>query len=181
MDNEQTKLDWENANLAVKLGIIRTIGWQDGQGHQEVDLKAAILYAAARIEELEKREGWMANEHSKLAEAALKVQKERDELREELENERLRLAVCAAESDMALIDQIVALRKENAELQQAQRWVPVGNEIAPENAPVLISCNSVTFPIVGKYCGDGLWRSQDGWKKDDVTHWKPLPDAPQLD
>ncbi len=94
------------------------------------------------------------------------------ELTEELENERLRLAVCAAESDMALIDQVVNLKKdvkfwkleccnwqdlntkieeENRQLEDARRWVSVSEKLPPTGKTVMVFRQAWLLPCPATY------------------------------
>ncbi len=69
-----------------------------------------------------------------------------------------------------------------AELEDAQRWVPVSERLPKENAPVLVLTvlggMFVDF-IHGKSVVTG---NPDFYELDveDVTHWMPLPEPPEV-
>ena len=74
-----------------------------------------------------------------------------------------------------------ALNKRIAELEAAQRWIPVSERLPKENAPVLVLTvlggMFVDF-IHGKSVVTG---NPDFYELDveDVTHWMPLPKLPE--
>ena len=74
------------------------------------------------------------------------------------------------------------LREYIAELEAAQRWIPVSERLPKENAPVLVLTvlggMFVDF-IHGKSVVTG---NPDFYELDieDVTHWMPLPTPPEV-
>ena len=74
-----------------------------------------------------------------------------------------------------------ALNKRIAELEAERRWIPVGERLPKENAPVLVLTvlggMFVDF-IHGKSVVTG---NPDFYELDieDVTHWMPLPPSPE--
>ena len=75
-----------------------------------------------------------------------------------------------------------ALVEAIAELEAAQRWIPVSERLPKENAPVLVLTvlggMFVDF-IHGKSVVTG---NPDFYELDveDVTHWMPLPEPPEV-
>ena len=75
---------------------------------------------------------------------------------------------------------------------KAQRWIPVGERLpavseyrngdkfksmdSNELVPFLVCCEDTEIPFRAFYDGKN-WG--DGWGKQNVTHWQPLPQPPQ--
>jgi hypothetical protein len=68
------------------------------------------------------------------------------------------------------------LEKRIAELEAANRWIPVSERLPDEQIWVNATNGIVTFPSIFGY---GEWMSSGGWIND-VTHWRPLPQPPEL-
>ena len=78
------------------------------------------------------------------------------------------------------------------ELEAAQRWIPVSERLpavseyrngdkfksmdSNELVPFLVCCEDTEIPFRAFYDGKN-WG--DGWGKQNVTHWQPLPQPPQ--
>ena len=71
------------------------------------------------------------------------------------------------------------LRKRIAELEAAQRWIPVSERL-PEDWTMVLFTNGVTRGI-GQFDKDGFY---DYWYEysfnKPVTHWMPLPNPPEV-
>lgn len=82
-------------------------------------------------------------------------------------------------------DELARLAKENAELREAQRWIPVSERL-PENGVTVLVCylgyydgkpNSDNVAYMKR--GVWLWYADDEEMCVQVTHWRPLPELPQ--
>jgi len=89
-------------------------------------------------------------------------------------------------------DALEAADKRVKELEEAQRWisvkerVPTGSEYrngdkfksmdSNELVPFLVCCEDTEIPFRAFYDGKN-WG--DGWGKQNVTHWRKLPQPPQ--
>ena len=83
---------------------------------------------------------------------------------------------------------IETLLAENAELKEAQRWVPVSERLPEEPYGCLLIVEEddhggeprkVLLPYFAGYDGDG-WNDGDGQRVPfEVTHWQPLPQPPK--
>ena len=85
-----------------------------------------------------------------------------------------------------------AADKRIAELEEAQRWIPVEERLpavseyrngdkfksmdSNELVPFLVCCEDTEIPFRAFYDGKN-WG--DGWGKQNVTHWRKLPQPPQ--
>ena len=85
-----------------------------------------------------------------------------------------------------------AADKRIAELEAAQRWIPVTERLptvseyrngdkfksmdSNELVPFLVCCEDTEIPFRAFYDGKN-WG--DGWGKQNVTHWQKLPQPPQ--
>ena len=85
-----------------------------------------------------------------------------------------------------------AADKRIAELEAAQRWIPVKERLptvseyrngdkfksmdSNELVPFLVCCEDTEIPFRAFYDGKN-WG--DGWGKQNVTHWQALPQPPQ--
>ena len=92
----------------------------------------------------------------------------------------------------AAADALEEAEKRIAELEAAQRWIPVGERLpavseyrngdksksmdSNELVPFLVCCEDTEIPFRAFYDGKN-WG--DGWGKQNVTHWQPLPQPPQ--
>ena len=82
---------------------------------------------------------------------------------------------------MQLEDDVALLRRNNAELKEAQRWRKCSEELPEDGAEVLATdgeeiwlCHKDTV------CDGSPWFQPDGLPHiEGVTHWKPLPSAPK--
>ena len=70
-----------------------------------------------------------------------------------------------------------------AELEAAQRWIPVSERLPEDEKTVIVAINDVlehTNEVARlTYLGNGNWWS---WKSERyiVTHWMPLPESPEV-
>ena len=94
--------------------------------------------------------------------------------------------------DFSAAEALEAADKRIAELEAAQRWIPVGERLpavseyrngdkfksmdSNELVPFLVCCEDTEIPFRAFYDGKN-WG--DGWGKQNVTHWQPLPQPPQ--
>ena len=76
--------------------------------------------------------------------------------------------------------------------EEAQKWIPVGERLptvseyrngdkfksmdSNELVPFLVCCEDTEIPFRAFYDGKN-WG--DGWGKQNVTHWQPLPNPPK--
>ena len=96
------------------------------------------------------------------------------------------------ETPITLGDHLDAAADALEAADKAQRWIPV-NERLPtvseyrngdkfksmdsnELVPFLVCCEDTEIPFRAFYDGKN-WG--DGWGKQNVTHWRPLPQPPQ--
>jgi len=73
-----------------------------------------------------------------------------------------------------------------AELEAEQaRWIPVGERLPDEGGRVYVMLNNkwgaiaYWFPIKGGLAG--MWKNDCGQVIHNVTHWMPLPEAPEVE
>ena len=102
--------------------------------------------------------------------------------------------------DFALLDRIAELDKENywlksqhnidgvriAELEEASRWIPVGERLPENYERVLLLDYSEIVRIGYKVAGIDQWSTLDGlyFYGDtycEVTHWRPMPQPPEVE
>ena len=92
----------------------------------------------------------------------------------------------------AAADALEAADKRVKELKAAQRWIPCAERLpdvseyrngdkfksmdSNELMPLLVCCEDTEIPFRAFYDGKN-WG--DGWGKQNVTHWQPLPQPPQ--
>lgn len=92
-----------------------------------------------------------------------------------------------------LLAQLATLQSENAALREAQRWIPVGERLPAESGRYLVRINRMAIEELGGNCKfikikmfmNNEWAYGihspawiNGDLKDLVTHWQPLPAAP---
>ena len=72
-----------------------------------------------------------------------------------------------------------------AELEEAQRWIPVSERLPEDRATILAAFKNreiLTASYYEHYKGFGgvenYWHIE-GWHSGNVTHWMPLPSAPE--
>lgn len=63
-----------------------------------------------------------------------------------------------------------------AELEAAQRWIPIDEKSAEMHTTVLVACKDgyMTSVVASPFC-----QFKSGFPFSDVTHWMPLPKVPQ--
>lgn len=114
-----------------------------------------------------------------------RIEDARVALREYITEIQSRIIDAMAERTVLLIESgntIGRMESRIAELEAAQRWIPVGERLPKENAPVLVLTvlggMFVDF-IHGKSVVTG---NPDFYELDveDVTHWMPLPKLPEV-
>ena len=84
---------------------------------------------------------------------------------------------CLTEQQNDAATLIETLLAENAELKEAQRWVPVGERLPERYEPVLIYNPMWVYPVMSMLRDD-----DEFWTGSQVvtpTHWQPLPAAPK--
>ena len=69
--------------------------------------------------------------------------------------------------------------KRVAELEAAQRWIPVSERLPEENVTVLVVTKRNRNPVVA-WMRLGFWRSRGVDFALSVTHWMPLPQPPEV-
>lgn len=84
-----------------------------------------------------------------------------------------------------LFDEYNKVVEERDALKERQRWIPVSERLPNENMPVLVCyigyIDKKLYSDGTAYSEEGIWR----WCLDDdkvaviVTHWMPLPPAPE--
>lgn len=119
-------------------------------------------------------------EHLAAAAASLieRLTAENAELRKEIEWKDMVISLAQREQAKALdaADLIDCLTAENAALREKKRWISV-TEKTPEYDMPQLALNADGDALIANYAY-GEWF--DTWGKDvDVTHWMPLPEAPE--
>jgi len=82
-----------------------------------------------------------------------------------------------------LMRRVRELESENARLKDAQRWIPVSERLPEIGVRVLFYNNFIKNIHKGWYSGDewtsdiGIFYNGDKLKR--ITHWMPLPSAPE--
>ena len=78
------------------------------------------------------------------------------------------------------------LQSRIAELEAAQRWIPVSERLPEDRATVLVAFKNreiLTATYYKHYEGFGgvenYWHIE-GWHSGNVTHWMPLPQPPEV-
>jgi Lar family restriction alleviation protein len=105
----------------------------------------------------------------------------------EEENDRLQAAWFVEETicpDGSLRPNVSDLLSRIAELEEAQRWIPVSERLPEDRVTILAAFNNreiLTAKYYKYYEGFGsvenYWRIE-GWHSGNVTHWMPLPEPP---
>lgn len=72
-----------------------------------------------------------------------------------------------------------ALKAENARLRAAARWIPVGERLPDDNLSVLIYIEEDNAILEAVYAHGIFWETSD-FGLEGVTHWRPLPDPPEV-
>ncbi|MEH6566217.1 MAG: DUF551 domain-containing protein [Halopseudomonas sp.] len=78
-------------------------------------------------------------------------------------------------------DLIASLSRRLAELEEAQRWVPVTERLPAENKKVIVWVNRHGYYpsfIDAAHRQGGRWSSNEGVSYT-ITHWQPMPESPQ--
>ena len=123
------------------------------------------------------------NENIKLTARIAKLEAENERLKEELQYEKTRsqLNLEAEERRMLNITyycaEIDRLNARIAELEAAQRWIPVSERL-PVGGKVLVLWKDRTIHLDWTFIDGGRyywWNSGDN-----VTHWMPLPQPPEV-
>ena len=76
-------------------------------------------------------------------------------------------------------EQLAAWLEELRDRRNADRWIPVSERLPEKDKNVLVTDNEVSEVYITFYMGDGLWCCDDGVYEHRITHWKPLPKAPE--
>ena len=85
---------------------------------------------------------------------------------------------CSVECEeyYSLEEEINALNARIAELEAAQRWIPVSERLPEEGHKVLVLLTDGAISIDLIYGNDFLYENWVG----DITHWMPLPESPEV-
>ena len=75
---------------------------------------------------------------------------------------------------LALIERLTA---ENAALREKQRWILVTERLPEKQQRVIVRCKAVGTTVGWIMFGE--WATDLGPGCGEVTHWMPLPDAPE--
>ena len=86
----------------------------------------------------------------------------------------------------SLAEELEAADARIAELEEAQRWIPVSERLPEDRVTILAAFNNreiLTAKYYKYYEGFGsvenYWRIE-GWHSGNVTHWMPLPQPPEV-
>jgi hypothetical protein len=71
----------------------------------------------------------------------------------------------------ALRAEVARLTAELHQAREAERWIPVGERLPDRGTPV-------TFGVEGFFDGSDFVYRSDAYTVGDVTHWRPMPSAP---
>jgi hypothetical protein len=74
-------------------------------------------------------------------------------------------------------DLIERLTAENAALREKQRWIPVTERPPEKQQRVIVRCKTVGTTVGWIMFGE--WVTDLGPGCGEVTHWMPLPEAPE--
>lgn len=81
-------------------------------------------------------------------------------------------------NEHVLCFQIGKLKRRIAELEAAQRWIPVSERLPEANTPVLTISKDNNEPVTA-WLEDDFWWSSVDWSLS-VTHWMPIPKLPEV-
>ncbi|MFA7254028.1 MAG: DUF551 domain-containing protein [Patescibacteria group bacterium] len=104
------------------------------------------------------------------------MEKISDERLKELTSDKAEMQAIYYRDDIALQEKynlaadLISTRAELAKLQEATRWVPVGERFPDSDYPVLALCYSKRAWVEIAWTDNFV---------DDVTHWMPLPTPPE--
>ena len=84
---------------------------------------------------------------------------------------------CFEEANTAAADLIERLTAENAALLEKQRWILVTERLPEKQQRVIVRCKTVG--TTAGWIMFGEWVTDLGPGCGEVTHWMPLPDAPE--
>jgi hypothetical protein len=95
------------------------------------------------------------------------------------------------------LSKLLEVNKRNIELEQAQRWIPVGERLPSNDSYVLVSCSSGNVSTsyysenVDFLSRSSTWKSKDATPSRffrlhheygyQITHWLPLPKALEVE
>ncbi|CAK0753277.1 hypothetical protein CCP3SC15_1930006 [Gammaproteobacteria bacterium] len=72
--------------------------------------------------------------------------------------------------------ELAQARQRIAELEEAQRWIPVGEgNPPPEHKVIHVICPPAMWPQLARWDGPNKCFTRAG-----VTHWRPLPEPPEV-
>ena len=79
---------------------------------------------------------------------------------------------------------IERLSAENAELREAQRWIPTSERLPISNKPVQVYMPKLYMSVQTGFYDRYYGEDDDEWYEhwvapSEVTHWKPLPKPPE--
>lgn len=84
---------------------------------------------------------------------------------------------CMDEMHKCAADLIERLTAENAALREKQRWIPVTERPPEKQQRVIVRCKTVGTTVGWIMFGE--WVTDLGPGCGEVTHWMPLPEAPE--
>ena len=81
---------------------------------------------------------------------------------------------------ISMRQQVAALTAELAAAREAQRWIPVGERLPEEDDEVICMTTRANrhTRCIRTFYRDGEFYTP--WSSDIVTHWMPLPPAPEV-
>lgn len=105
------------------------------------------------------------------------------------------LKLSAADALEKLLDRCARYAEEIAVLQERQRWIPVTERLPSKDGPYIVHCDDTYAPSDERIWGGSVVLEADwcfgawGWNENGneydldgiVTHWKPLPEAPEVE
>lgn len=84
----------------------------------------------------------------------------------------------AAELIEKLIDRCARYAEEIAVLQEREKWVPVTERLPDQCMDILVSYRDKHILMGMDMCDD--WIEED-LEEGTITHWRPLPDGPEVE